>query len=354
MSYLFNEMNEFSELLIVFLCGTKYKRHADNDKRIIMKKYLQKKNAKVIILEEHFLFGKSNKKYLSYNEIFMKNLQDVEMLTASFAKKIFIIHESISTGAELAVFASNDFLHEKLCILVPDSTGIEEEKISTFLKLAYFQKESNIHKITFYPETYVHEISTQHVEIRTNFNNNSISQNLSLKIDEFLQRKMQDDIEYIRFSKMKYAKPDRNLGIISYRKIGDKVAEVYISARVVLYQVISLFSDDDFRREVRTVKKLTKHVDYIFDSYKDIMKDTISEFLVNHLEAINIIVKEVNIKVRNVIAYALYILQALDAIKILQLDNNGIKFEISSSFSENIGNYNSLVVKKKLNVTMEQ
>lgn len=68
---------------------------------------------------------------------FLKNLNDIETLSAAFANGIIIIHDSISTGAELAAFASNEMLKDKMCVLEPDSTGIEERKISAFLELAF-------------------------------------------------------------------------------------------------------------------------------------------------------------------------------------------------------------------------
>ena len=348
MDYLFNEMKKFSEPLIIFLCGTKYNKNKE-DKRQILKKFLKKhKNNKVIILEEHFIFGKTTKKYLSYNDIYMKNLQDVEMLTACFAKKIFIIHESMSTGAELATFASNEFLYDKLCVLVPDSTGVEEKKISTFLKLAYFKKEPKVHQITFYPEIYPYQISKQHIEIRTNFNNNSITKNLSSKINKFINLKSSDDIKYIRFLKILYNKPSIDPGIISYGKslIDEKNAIAYVSARVVLYQIAALFSDKDFRKEVRKDKKLQDHVTYILFFYKEVMRNTISELMFNQFNDITITIIEINIKIRNVIAYALYILQALNAINLLQSEEEMVKFEISYNFDEQIGKYNALISKK--------
>lgn len=60
--YLFIENETDKKNKIFFLCGVKFK-NKDDDKRKILKKYLTKlsKLNKVVILEENFIFGKSNK-----------------------------------------------------------------------------------------------------------------------------------------------------------------------------------------------------------------------------------------------------------------------------------------------------
>lgn len=127
--YKFNEIIIGKENNIVFLCGTKYRKGERTDKRNVLKRYINDTypTMNVVILEENFVFG-NRSGYLSYDDIFMKNLNDIEEMTAAFADGIIVIHDSISTGAELAVFASNEYLENKLCVLEPDSTGIEEKR----------------------------------------------------------------------------------------------------------------------------------------------------------------------------------------------------------------------------------
>lgn len=47
----------------------------------------------------------------------MKNLSEVESLAALYADKIIIIHETLSTAAEIGMFAGNKSLTSKICIL---------------------------------------------------------------------------------------------------------------------------------------------------------------------------------------------------------------------------------------------
>lgn len=312
--YIFNEITIEADRGIIFLCGTKYIKKSIYDKRNVLKKYIESKYTlkKILILEEHFVFGKRSG-YLSYDDIFMKNLNDIEILSAAFANGIIIIHDSISTGAELAAFASNELLKGKICVLEPDSTGVEERKISAFLELAFFGEESEIRRIVYYPEVYSYEISEKHIEKRTNFVTNSISPILGEKICDFIER-CKIDLN-IRFEEMIYNKVNTDLGVISYTKTGNEL-QVYISGQVVLYQVMGLFAINSIRTELRTKKKLYEHVDYLCNQYKIILHNTVQKKMKAEVEQISISVKEIDVEFRNVIAYSLYMMQALDYITI--------------------------------------
>lgn len=310
----FNEITIKADRGIIFLCGTKYRKNSMYDKRNVLKKYIESKYAlkNILILEEHFVFGKRSG-YLSYDDIFLKNLNDIETLTAAFADGIIIIHDSISTGAELAAFASNELLKRKLCVLEPDSTGIEERKISAFLELAFFGEESEIKRIVYYPEVYSYEISENHIEKRTNFMTNSISPILGRKICDFIE---QCKINLnICFEEMKFKKANTNPGVISYTKIENEL-QVYVSGQVVLYQVIGLFSIKVIRAEIRKTKKLYEHVDYLCKQYKLILRNTVQKNMKVDVKGISIFIKEIDVDVRDVMAYSLYMMQALGLIDI--------------------------------------
>ena len=65
---------------VVFLCGNKFVGQEKNDKRSILKEYIKENAADFysIILEENFMFKNTTKSYLSYDDIFLKNLFQVE------------------------------------------------------------------------------------------------------------------------------------------------------------------------------------------------------------------------------------------------------------------------------------
>lgn len=310
--YKFNELTIDADRGIIFLCGTKYKKNSEYDKRNVLKKYIETNYAlkNVLILEEHFVFGK-REGYLSYDDIFLKNLNDIEILSAAFANGIIIIHDSISTGAELAAFASNELLKGKMCVLEPDNTGIEERKISAFLELAFFGRESSIRRIVYYPEVYSFELSEKHIEKRTNFVNNSITPILGQRICGFI-----DDCKLdlnIRFEEMKFRKVNRDLGIVSYSK-KDNELQVYVSGQVILYQIMGLLSINNIRKKLRTKQRLYSHVDFVCNQYKTVLLNTIQKKLKSEVDKISVYIKEINVDFRDVIAYSLYMLQALELI----------------------------------------
>ena len=56
----------------------------------------------------NFIFRKNSSRFLVYDDIYMKDLYQVEMLTNYLVDKNLIIHESISTGAETGLFLSEE------------------------------------------------------------------------------------------------------------------------------------------------------------------------------------------------------------------------------------------------------
>lgn len=310
----FQEITLTTKNNIIFLCGTKYRKKSKDDKRNVLQEYIESKfpKIKVIILEEHFVFGNA-KGYLSYNEIFMKNLCDIEELSAAFADEIIIIHDSISTGAELAAFASNFLLHSKMCVLEPDSTGVEERKISAFLDLAFFNKDSDIKRIVYYPEVYSYYISKEHIEKRTNFAGNRITTVLAGKIDKFLNECTREVI--IKFEKNIYGKVNADPGTIAYGIEKGKV-DVNISGQILLYQIIAMVKLDHVKKELRKEKTLYQHIDFMHQEYKSILMQSIQDLTTKNIETIHIVIKENGSKSRSVVGYSMYMMQALDIIEI--------------------------------------
>ena len=122
-----------ANIRMIFLCGVVFKSNASQkDKRKILKDYLITDGLNFpIILEENFSIKK-------YTDIDLGNLHDVEILVACFADAVIIIHESIATGAELGMFATNRNIAPKLLVVYPDSDSVEEDKINTFISEAFY------------------------------------------------------------------------------------------------------------------------------------------------------------------------------------------------------------------------
>lgn len=135
---------------------------------------------------------KNKKGYLAYDNIFVKNLSEVESLAALYADKIIIIHETLSTAAEIGMFAGNKSLTSKICILFPDDISIEENKISVFIKLAFFNnnhtKNDKPNRIKYYPDIEIHRSSVNKSEYHTFFHENKIGDVLGQKVLKYVKK----------------------------------------------------------------------------------------------------------------------------------------------------------------------
>lgn len=77
-------------LNIVFLCGSHYSKKSKHDKRNILKEHIDgsTSNLHAIILEENFQFASTSKQYLSYDDIYLSGLAQIEQLASLYASKI--------------------------------------------------------------------------------------------------------------------------------------------------------------------------------------------------------------------------------------------------------------------------
>lgn len=350
--YLFIENETDKKNKIFFLCGVKFK-NKDDDKRKILKKYLTKlsKLNKVVILEENFIFGKSNKKYLAYDEIFMSNLKQVEILAALYSDYVFIIHESNATSAELGMFASNESLIPKIILIVPEEIAIEENKINDFMRSAFFKKDKTkkegIKKIIFNPALKIWEKSEFKRDYRTYFYNNQIGKNLSNSIMKNIHNINKDKVN------IKYSQFNRNIGdeyTLSYY-IEDNILYVNIGPQVLRIQILALFNIDEFKRNLRTNKELKDHISYIEEIYKEILIETIKSKCSKTFNdmKIKIMQNNVNIDIRQAIGYLLYLFQAIKWIALEQIDEDDIlrKISISTEFTNICTKYKMFIEKKE-------
>lgn len=360
--YKFNKNIEIKNpLRVFFLCGTKFRKKSLEDKRNVLKNYIETNyapNGKVIILEEHFMFGEAVKNYLSYDDIFMKNLKDIELLTGLYSDKIFIIHESISTAAELGMFASNVDLLKKTCLLTPDNLSVEENKISAFIRLAYFNnplEKEKIENISFYPEIKKNTVSETKVDYHTYFPDNEIKKRLGIQINKFVEKGYSEELEVI-FKRNKYNKAYEDENVITYfyqNKHNEEVLNVIISPSILRVLLVALFNITEFKKELRETPYISKTVSVVQKYFKFIMMESISQiegFNFSHYE-MNISLKGHNIKIRQAIAYFLYILQALGMLK-LPDNRKKQKLVITPPFKQLYeGNFNILQEIKKSKLT---
>lgn len=267
--YILKEQKIKSEYKYVFLCGTYYDKKNKNDKRKILRNYLEENDdeIKAIILEDNFVFKKDSRKYLVYDDIHMKDLYQVEMLMNYLSDSILIIHESISTGAETGLFLSEPTSLQKTCLIIPDSMAVEEEKLGQFLNLAFNKNQEQLNIIDFYPRVEKNIISENVRRWHTYFYNDKIGENLGCKIMQFINDiNCMDEIKFTKnMDKVKE-------GFIHY-KVKDKKLEIIAQPRVLMICIASLFNISEIEKDIfggnkRTLKEyvqdIKKYLEMIF------------------------------------------------------------------------------------------
>ncbi|MBQ3559447.1 MAG: hypothetical protein IJA07_08055 [Agathobacter sp.] len=301
----------------IFLCGSKYstpKNKRKIDKRIILKKFLQgyNENNIPIILEENFIFQRNKRKQLCYDDIFMSNLYQVELLTSFLVDNVIIIQESISTGAEAGLFLSSKNLWKKICLLVPDEIAVEEDKVGGFLSLA-FLKESELKKMLFYPQVEPNIVSENLRYWHTYFFNDQIGTYLGKQIIEFL-----GDAE--QSSEIKFSRKDRlEEGYIKY-KIGNSELVITANVKSLMLCISAIFSVKEFQEEFfsSTPHELNGYISILKKWLMQIFINTIEEFTGANISSCKII-PNINIKdvyTTQVIGMILYLFQAAGFIEI--------------------------------------
>lgn len=321
--------NYTDPLNIVFLCGNKYLPETGKDKRDILKNYLLNStiNCQPIILEENFIFAKNSKKLLAYEDVFLNNLSQVEKLTSLYANRIIIIHETISTAAEIGLLASDNSLKSKICILFPDGFSIEENKISSFIQLAFFNNNDartyQPKRIKYYPDIEIHRDSADKSDYYTFFHENKIGNVLGEQILSFVKNANDKRISII---KVPFHKPHLDRGIISYY-VSERDKEIYADLYVdaLKIQLFSFFAVDRFKYEVRKEKAIKDHVTFIENEYKKVLLDSICNIegldSKNYKFNVNIL-DPCDCNLRQAIGYYLYTLQGIGFIGLEQVSSD--------------------------------
>lgn len=330
-------------LNIVFLCGSYYDKASKRDKRKILKEYVNRSvpNTYPIILEENFQFKNTNKQYLSYDTIYLTGLAQIEQLAALYASKIIIIHETISTAAELGMFAIDPALAYKICLLVPDKVSIEENKISSFIRLAFFKKdapENKVHIIHYYPDVEIYRTSPNKSDYHSFFHNDEIGEFLGEELKIFLSKRRSQGTIY--FKRNRFAQPNRDSNIVDYT-ISDKKKTVTISTHInpLKIHLLSMLGIDSIRKELRKEKEIYVHVDFLCRTYKDILRNTIETLSGSSISSynVNVSLKGTTCSLRQAIGYFLYMLQAAKLISLVQKDSSVLsirKVQFSTTIDE--------------------
>lgn len=304
------------EYQYIFLCGSHYTENSTTDKRNVLRRFLENADSRYrpIILEDNFIFKRNSSRYLVYDDIHMKDLYQVEMLTNYLSDHNIIIHESISTGAEVGLFLSEPSSVKKTCILLPDPMAVEEDKMGQFMRLAFTKDPNDVKVIGFYPSVKRAMLSENVKYWRTYFYKNRIGKNLEREILRFMA---QDPLPYqIKFVKTKQRIDE---GCIHY-EIKDRKLVINLLPRILLCCISIIFNITELEKKVFEANKktLSEHIEDIKQCLKQVFINSIEEKTGADIETCSICPKMyVNrVYIGEIIGMSLYLFQAAGLIQI--------------------------------------
>lgn len=330
-------------LRVFFLCGSFFNKNNKEtiDKRIVLKNYIESidPSFKCLILEENFAFRK-DAKLLNYNEIDMKSLRDIEILTGLMSDKIIILHESISTAAELGLFSGNPFTANKVLLLSPDFYTVEEEFISGFIKLAFdndYFEDYNIEKLVYYPGIKKIEISEHRRKYHTHFIGNEVPKVLEGQLNQRIFS------ETLKINLVKSELRQKKIYNNIYFDVLDDEYTVQISPQNLIAMLTSIFNIDRFRSDFREAKYTHHCINLLERYFKEIMINTLRNATgTSDIKSVNFIFMGININLKKAISYYIYVIKALDFIELPS--NNKENLRIKNEFREVWMAYSTLMI----------
>lgn len=346
MEYIFTNKPEFVEpIRVLFLCGTGFK-NSDEDKRVVLKNYLERDSAnRVIILEKYFEFGNIRRKegFLSYYQAKLFNLFSIESLAALTATNVIILHESISTAGELGVFGSNPSLRNRIITLVPEKYAIEEEKLSSFLQLAFWNRKDQVipkEIIRYYPETKKVLISDNRSIYYTYFTDNTLPSYVGGKIDEAISKIKTSNVCLSDTAENGYLKYQSYIKRTQYCTYANFEYDVFKN------YMIALLTIPEFRRRLSECTKVFALVRLFKKTFEEVLKNTVNEHTKSCSPKLIITInKQPELKIDDAISFMIYIMHSCGLINIKSEDNNLISVHHCKGTSDLLKKYSCLVQK---------
>jgi hypothetical protein len=348
-------LNIPSDLKIIFLCGVVFNRSSGKDKRTVLKKYLLRtEQHHPIILEENF--GNP----AVYGDIDLRNLHDVETLVACFANATIIIHESLSTGAELGMFAANKGTASRLLVLHPDRDSVEENKISGFIRLAYFNgngpvlpKDSAVSFIPVLQKSY--ETNDRYIYHTTFPDDLQLASRARDSIDRFLKKPGVEPLSNISFKKSQYntSKPNSPNIIDYYSDTG--TLRLHMSAMALRTLLFSLLSLDHVRERITESASISDVLSILQDELNALLLSTHNNKTGAKLGAIKVCLKGLELTTfqddstddyRKAVGLFVYLLKAMGYLA----DENNKKFKFTRNFATARDQFKSTITTEKKSV----
>lgn len=352
-------------LRVFFLCGSSFKDE-ESDKRIVLRDTLEKsfkKNYKALILEDHFIFNSRDSRKINYNLIGLKSLKDIEIMTSFLSDMIIILHESISTAAEIGLFSHRKDMLEKMLLLIPDELSAEESFLSGFLRLAYdnkFFENYNIRYLTYYPEFLSFHQSNNIQKFHSRFNENQVGERLLKKMEKTLPS------ETLIIKKIKRKRGYYTIRENCYTEQDGKFT-VFLDSNTLKALFISLFSLVDVRNKLREKMNIrynsksmhdkVKVVNHFVNNLKKIFQSTMEATLtkITGIEVSSMKIKIINSDSDFNTSF-IFLFYLFDAFKLVSVvsENLSPHITITSELATLSNEYKVLINRDEGGVTLDE
>ncbi len=250
---------------IIFLCGPKYEKDSDLDRRNIMRRNInsiyKSYNKDVLpLIVDTFL----NEKYIDYNSY---SVQLMEEICASISSQTHIFLDSISSAAELGMFTKSAYSNEINVYMPKESDIYNKSNIGYFVKRAVLENPlTNIKAFYYNPK--ISKVASSSIVTKEHYGfiNGRIPPNIAEGIRNSVFEVFQNCDLSIRYEDSE--KPSKDVSTISYH-VHEGTLVAILSIKLLFYVVASLlfmekadFLEDkkelEYEKGVRDVIELTK------------------------------------------------------------------------------------------------
>lgn len=237
---------------IVFLCGPYYKKDDEGDRRRILKSEIMAKyhnNILPLIIDDFLTLENIDDPQIS--------LQLMEEICADISVKTYIFLDTLSSAAELGMFASSAY-GNKIQVLIPKADDIYNKgNVGFFVKeIALKSKQDMITTLEYRPAVRRNAIATDYIVEFYSFVNNKLPLNIRKSIDSDCDLKefaSQKDLIIIESTDMSH-----NPYEICYSIDNDNL-QIKLSIKLLFYVTLSILAceyKDYFREKIMISGKL--------------------------------------------------------------------------------------------------
>lgn len=325
--YIYCHKNISKPLYIHFLCGNKYNKNNKQDKRNVLKEYIDSQNNNYALILEQLFMPKE------YKEMGFKDLEEVELMASYYARSIIIFHETVSTAAETALFGSKEELRGKVLVIYAPEEDIETDSVGSFIKLAYFQNKK-VEESSYTFKTKLHK-GKKIAYYKTFFQNDMIDDNFINTLNNFWRKNTKSlNINLTKENPIYYK--DNTYSIDE----NNHTINIKINYELILSILICILLNNKLIKDKRNIDIVVTKVCIFF---KELMRNTISNNELKNLDEYSISIKTINNQDINLpIRFCIYFLEKAELIRIR---NNEIS--VTTIFKEKCNEYKDLIINKE-------